>query len=210
MGRSVEITIIDYGRGNLRSVEKALQYLGYRTVVTSFPEKVAGASALVLPGVGAFDDAMRSLRRDGMDEAVREAVGSGRPFLGICLGYQLLFESSEEGGEEKGLAILPGRVKRFPEGPLKVPHMGWNSIEQAKPSPLLQGLGKDPYCYFVHSYYVEPADESQVLTWTEYGICFASGIQVGELAAFQFHPEKSSRVGLALLDSFARVATGGR
>ena len=208
MGRSVEITIIDYGRGNLRSVEKALQYLGYRTAVTSSPEEVAGASALVLPGVGAFDDAMRSLRRDGMDEAVREAVVSGRPFLGICLGYQLLFESSEEGGEEKGLAILTGRVKRFPEGPLKVPHMGWNSIEQAKPSPLLQDLGKDPYCYFVHSYYVVPEDKAVVATTTNYAGCeFVSSIAADNIFACQFHPEKSQTIGLRLLKNFAHCAS---
>jgi len=201
------ITIVDYGRGNLRSVEKAFEYLGHQVKVSSDPGAVAEADALVLPGVGAFDDAIISLKEKGLDEAIRDFIRQDRPYLGICLGYQLLFESSEE-GKERGLDILPGRVRRLPGKGLKVPHMGWNSIEIAAESPLLQGIRNGSYCYFVHSYFVEPEDDSLVLTWTEYGVRFASGVHRGKLAAFQFHPEKSSRTGLAILANFATMVGG--
>ncbi len=199
------ITIIDYGRGNLRSVEKAFEFLGHGAIITGDPEEVRVAKALVLPGVGAFDDAMLSLRAKGLDKAIRDSVERDTPFLGICLGYQLLFESSEE-GVQRGLGILPGKVKKLPGKGLKVPHMGWNSIEIARESALLNGVSSGSYCYFVHSYYVETPELTLVLTWTEYGIRFASGVQRGRMAAFQFHPEKSSGTGLTILDNFARMA----
>ncbi len=200
------IGIIDYGRGNLRSVEKAFQFLGYTARVSSSPAFLKGARALVLPGVGAFDDAMRAIRRKKLDRLIVYAMESGIPFLGICLGYQVLFQRSEEGGEEPGLGILPGEVRRFSVPGLKVPHMGWNSVELKKESKLMTNELNQSFFYFVHSYYVEPEDSALILTETDYGIKFASGVEKDNLFAFQFHPEKSSRAGLSILKRFAELA----
>ncbi len=198
------IAIVDYGMGNLRSVEKAFAFLGHRAVVTGDPREVVEASGVVLPGVGAFGDAARELKRRGLEEALKEVLRADRPFLGICLGYQLLCEESEESPGAKGLGFLPGRVVRFAQG-LKVPHMGWNDARAVRPHPLLAGVENGSFFYFVHSYYVVPEREEDVLTLTEYGVTFASGAAVGKVAAFQFHPEKSSSAGLRILDNFARL-----
>lgn len=203
------IGIIDYGRGNLRSVEKAFHSLGMDAVATSDSHTLKKSRALVLPGVGAFDDAMRALRRSGLDSLIVERIGAGLPFLGICLGFQVLFESSEEGGEEPGLGILTGTVKRFNSQELKVPHMGWNSIALKKKSSRMRPESDGAYFYFVHSYYVESRDPSIVLAETIYGIPFAAGVEVDNLLAFQFHPEKSSRAGLSILRDFAMAAGEG-
>ena len=198
------IAIVDYGRGNLRSVQKAFEYLGYRALVTSDPDAILKAEKLVLPGVGAFGDCMDNLKALGLDGAVREFVASGKPFLGICLGLQLLFTYSEEFGPVEGLNLVRGRVVRFPAG-LKVPHMGWNQIEIERRCPLLEGIGSGEYFYFVHSYYVVPEDDSVVVARTEYGVPFVSMINMDNIYATQFHPEKSQKAGLRLLDNFARL-----
>ena len=198
------IAIVDYGRGNLRSVQKAFEFLGYRALVTSDPDAILKAEKLVLPGVGAFGDCMDNLKDRGLDVAVREFVASGKPFLGICLGLQLLFTYSEEFGPVEGLNLVRGRVVRFPAG-LKVPHMGWNQIEIERRCPLLEGIGSGEYFYFVHSYYVVPEDDSVVVARTEYGVPFVSMINMDNIYATQFHPEKSQKAGLRLLDNFARL-----
>lgn len=201
------IAVIDYGMGNLRSVQKALEEVGARTKVTSKPSDVKRCSKVVFPGVGAFGDAMKELRRLGLDDAIRGAIVSGKPFLGLCLGLQLLFEKSEEAPGVKGLCMLKGDVKRFRlvrEG-LKVPHMGWNTIEERAESPLLNDLPDHPFVYFVHSYYVRPKDASVVLTTTDYGIRFASSVRKENIYGLQFHPEKSQAVGLKMLDNFVRL-----
>ncbi len=203
------IGIIDYGRGNLRSVEKAFHYLGMDALATSDPDTLKKSRALVLPGVGAFDDAMRALRRSGLDSLIVERIEAGLPFLGICLGYQVLFAGSEEGGEEPGLGILKGTAKRFTSEKLKVPHMGWNSIALKRESLRLRPESDGAYFYFVHSFYVEPLDPSIVLAETVYGVPFAAGIEVDNLLAFQFHPEKSSRAGLSILYDFGTQSGEG-
>lgn len=200
------IGIIDYGRGNLRSVEKAFEFLGIEAVASADIDDLGKARGLVLPGVGAFDDAMSELRRTGLDSFIIDSVSSGLPFLGICLGYQVLFESSEEGGVQPGLGILKGSVKRFSLDKLKVPHMGWNSIHLGKRSRVVGQELDGGYFYFVHSFYVEPEDPGIVLTETDYGQPFASGVEAGNLLGFQFHPEKSSRSGLSILRAFAAGA----
>lgn len=204
------IAIIDYGVGNLRSVEKAFAYLGYQALVTSDPATVLEADRVVLPGVGAFGKSMESLNRAGMVPVVKEVIASGRPFLGICLGLQLLFEESAEVfGQEatvaKGLGILPGRVLRFNSNQLKVPQIGWNQIRIKKDTPILHGIEDQSFVYFVHSYYVKPANAELVACTTNYEIDYCSGISQGNLHAFQFHPEKSSRVGLKILKNFAEL-----
>ncbi|NPA15629.1 MAG: imidazole glycerol phosphate synthase subunit HisH [Deferribacteres bacterium] len=198
------IVVVDYGRGNLRSVEKALQKLGYATKVSSDPEEVVKADKLVLPGVGAFGDCMDNLSSYGLKEAVLDFIRSGKPFLGICLGLQLLFSESEEYGPVKGLDVIPGRVKRFPRG-LKVPHMGWNTVRIVRENPLLSGVPDNSYFYFVHSYYVAPESEDVVSTLTDYGLDFVSMINYENIFATQFHPEKSQKVGLRFLDNFAKL-----
>ena len=214
------IVIVDYGMGNLRSVQKALERVGCPAAVSDKPETVSAAERLVVPGVGAFGDAMEALRQGGLVEPIREFVASGRPMLGICLGLQVLFEESEEVAEApveaaamsgaplpKGLAIVPGRVQRFSpamaERGLKVPHMGWNVVRPAAPSPLFEGMPREGgYFYFAHSYYAAPRDEGVVAGWTDYGGPFASAVSCGNVHATQFHPEKSQAAGLALLDNF--------
>ena len=199
------ITIIDYGMGNLRSVEKAFAFLGHEVEVSHDPQSMAKAEKIVLPGVGAFGDAMQELHSRGLIDPLRRAIASETPFLGICLGYQLLFESSEESPGVEGIGILPGRVVRFPDT-VKIPHMGWNDARFERSHPVLEKVEEGAFFYFVHSYYVEPAEPSDCLTTTTYGIDFASGASRGNLVAFQFHPEKSSSAGMLILDDFARMS----
>ncbi len=198
------ITVIDYDAGNLRSVEKALLYLGETPVVTRDPQEIFAAEKLILPGVGAFGDAMENLRRFGLAEPIRRAVGRGTPLLGICLGMQLLFESSEESPGVEGLSLLSGKILRIPpqEG-LKIPHMGWNSLTVRPGARLFQGLPKEPYVYFVHSYYLRAGKEEMVAATTRYSVEIHASVEQGNLFGCQFHPEKSSRVGLAILKNFA-------
>ena len=198
------IVIVDYGMGNLRSVQKGFQRMGFRAEVSSDPDAVARAGKLVLPGVGAFGDAMEELKRRGLAEAVVEAVGRGTPLLGICLGLQLLFQESEEGGRYEGLGLLEGRVRKFPDG-LPVPQIGWNQVHIRKPSPLFSGIPDGSFFYFVHSYYVEPEDPEDIVAETEYGISYASAVGRGNAFGVQFHPEKSQRMGLRLLENFGRL-----
>lgn len=204
------IAIIDYGVGNLRSVEKAFAYLGYPAKVTTVPGEVLNADRVVLPGVGAFGKSMEHLEKSGMIPVVRRVIDSGRPFLGICLGLQLLFEESSErfGGQEclhKGLGVFAGQVIRFPASELKVPQIGWNQISKSKENPILDEVADGSFVYFVHSYYVKPQNPEIILTRTSYGIEYVSGISSGNVTAFQFHPEKSSRVGLKILKNFAEL-----
>ncbi len=200
------IYIIDYGMGNLRSVEKAFSFLGHEAEVTHDPGDLERASGIVLPGVGAFGDAMGELESRKLVEPLRGAISAGVPFLGICLGYQLLFESSEESPGIAGLGILPGHVVRFPPE-VKIPHMGWNDLRFERPHPVLETVREGSFFYFVHSYYVVPENPENRLTYTTYGLDFTSGSALGNLAAFQFHPEKSSDSGMHLLDGFARLCT---
>jgi glutamine amidotransferase len=205
------ITIIDYGMGNLRSVQKGFERLGFDARVTADPGDVERAGKLVLPGVGAFRDCMENLRSGGFVEPIKRHIEDGRPFLGICLGLQLLFTESEEFGRHQGLGIIPGRVVRFPaemrQGgeELKVPHMGWNQIAVRRPAPIFKGVADGAAVYFVHSYYVVPEDEGVVATVTDYGIPFCSSIWRDNVMATQFHPEKSQQVGLAILKNFGEL-----
>jgi imidazole glycerol-phosphate synthase subunit HisH len=207
------IAIIDYGMGNLRSVQKALETVGHQALVTRDPRAIADASHVVLPGVGAFADCMANLERYGLVEPIRKTVASGKPFLGICLGLQLLFTESEEFGIHKGLGLLQGRVKKFPFGDngsvpknnssrLKVPHMGWNGVDIERAAPPLRGIQSGEHLYFVHSYYVEPQDRSVVATTTDYGLPFASSVWRDNIFACQFHPEKSQAAGLRIVKNF--------
>jgi glutamine amidotransferase len=200
------IHIVDYGMGNLRSVQKAFEKLGVEAVVCTKASELADAQKLVLPGVGAFRDAIGHLKDQDMVGPIRDHIAADRPLLGICLGLQLLFDVSYEDGEFEGLGIVPGKVVRFEEQPdLKIPHMGWNSLEFASGSPLLEGIPEGSHVYFVHSYYVAPDDDDVVATWTEHGTRFCSSITQGNLFATQFHPEKSQNVGLRLLKNFSTL-----
>ena len=203
------IAIIDYGAGNLQSVEKALRHLGCQCQITADPGELAAAQAAVLTGVGAFGDAMGQLRARGLEESIRQFVSSGKPFLGICLGLQILFEESEESPGVKGLGLLRGRVLRLPkESGLKIPHIGWNSLSVGKPGGLFAGVEGEPYVYFVHSYYLR-AEEDVVTATAEYGTTIHAAVQKGNLLACQFHPEKSGQVGLSLLENFKAMAERG-
>jgi len=202
------IAVIDYGAGNLRSVVNAITRLGYRPKVTSQPDEVGRARVVVLPGVGAAPDTMESLNRLGLVETIRRVIGEGRPFLGVCIGLQVLFSATEEGGGCQCLGIIPGQVKRFPQG-LKIPHMGWNQVRQRLSHPVFQGIADGANFYFVHSYYVQPQDESLVAGETEYGITFCSVVARGNLVATQFHPEKSGEVGLRVYHNFLKLAGDG-
>jgi glutamine amidotransferase len=202
------IAIVDYGVGNLRSVQKGLERVGAEAVVTSAPEVLDAALGVILPGVGAFGDAMANLRSRRLLQPVLRQVEQGKPLLGICLGMQLLFDESEEMGRHPGLGLLPGRVVRFPEGELKVPHIGWNQLQHGQ-SPLLEGVAPGAYAYFVHSYYAVPQEPGDVLAWTEYGVEFASVVGRDRVWGAQFHPEKSQEVGLRLLQNFWRLVNGG-
>ncbi len=201
------IAIVDYGMGNLRSVQKAFERVGAEAIVTDHPQAIARAPAVVLPGVGAFGDAMTNLRDKGLDATIRGAIAEGRPLLGICLGLQLLFEESEEMGLHRGLGVFEGRVLRFKVG-LKVPHIGWNQIHIRRESPLLAGIADSAFAYFVHSYYVQPTDPDLVLASTDYEIDYASIVGRDNVFGIQFHPEKSQDVGLRILSNFVDVATG--
>lgn len=197
------IAIIDYGMGNLRSVHKAFEAVGRQAVVTREAKVIGNASHVVLPGVGAFGDCMANLERYGLVEPVRAAIESGKPFLGICLGLQLLFSESEEFGKHNGLEIIPGKVRRFHIDPsLKVPHMGWNQVNMQRDCPLFNGIADGSNWYFVHSYYVDPLDKQIAATMTTYGIPFVSSIWKDNIVACQFHPEKSQAVGLQLIKNF--------
>lgn len=203
------IAVIDYEMGNLRSVQKALEHVGADAVITRDPDVLMGAAAAVLPGVGAFGACMENLRRHGLVEPVKIFAASGRPFLGICVGMQILFEESEEFGPVPGLGILPGKIVRFapdPAGKRKVPQMGWNALRIVKRAPHLAGLKDGAQVYFVHSYYPQPSDSEIVATTTDYGVTFASSVWRDNVFATQFHPEKSQAVGLRILANFAEIA----
>jgi len=223
------IAVIDYGMGNLRSVQKALEVVGAKTKVTSDPKDLKSCEKIVFPGVGSFGEAMRELKRLRLVDPICDAIEAGKPFLGLCLGLQLLFEKSEESPGVKGLCVLEGESKRFRSTPptrqgagqaraqgtraqiLKVPHMGWNGIKKEhkstrdKSTSILKNVPDNSYMYFVHSYYVVPKDKNVILTTTGYGIDFVSGIAKDNIYAFQFHPEKSQEVGLRILKNFVRL-----
>ena len=205
------IAIIDYGMGNLRSVQKGFEQVGHEALVTADPQQILQAERVVLPGVGAFRDCIRNLEQGGFVEPILQVIAEGRPFLGICLGLQLLFSESEEFGLHKGLGVIPGRVVRFPEGlreageKLPVPHMGWNQLSLQGDSPLFSGIADNSNVYFVHSYYVKPEDPSVVAATCRYGLEFCAAIRKDNLVAAQFHPEKSQAVGLRMLKNFAEM-----
>lgn len=202
------LTMIDYGGSNLRSVYKAFEAVGIVPKVTEEAEEVLQANRLVLPGVGAFGAGMEGLQRRGLCSAIRQAIGAGTPFLGICLGMQLLFEESEEMGRHRGLGVIKGRVVRFKEGDLKVPHMGWNQIEFGRPHVLLSGVPHGSHVFFVHSYYCQPTQPHEVIAETRYGRPFASIVGRENIFGIQFHPEKSQKVGLQILHNFATADHG--
>jgi len=211
---AVDITIIDYGMGNLRNVQKAFEHMGIEARISSLPADLDQADGWVLPGVGAFGDAMDNLRTAGLVGPIRRGVAGGKPLLGICLGLQLLFEESNEMGIHRGLGVLPGHVKRFEDGmehagqTLKVPHVGWNQFHitaHGLKNPLLEGVPDGSYAYFVHSYYVVPAASSDALAMTDYGIDFCSVVGRDNVFGAQPHPEKSQEVGLKLLQNFAQI-----
>lgn len=198
------IAIIDFNAGNLKSVEKALHLLGEETVITRSFQEIEAADKVILPGVGAFGDAMEQLKKYELDKVIREVAAQGKPFLGICLGLQLLFEGSDESQGVEGLHILDGQVLRIPDAPgLKIPHIGWNSLELANDGRLFQGIEKGAYVYFVHSYYLKAANEQIVKATTEYSTHIHASVEQGNVFACQFHPEKSGAVGLSILKNFA-------
>jgi glutamine amidotransferase len=200
------IAIIDYGMGNLRSVQKGFEKVGHQAVVTSDPAQVAAAEKVVLPGVGAFEDCIAELRRRDLVRSVHAAIDAGKPFLGICLGLQLLFDVSYENGRHEGLGIFPGEVVRFDlPREYAVPHMGWNQLSIRRPAPILAGVAAGTYVYFVHSYYVVPKDAEVIATETDYGKPFCSMVWRDNVFATQFHPEKSQAEGLCILKNFAEL-----
>lgn len=200
------IAIIDYDAGNLKSVEKALQHLGRDCKITRNAKEILEADKVILPGVGAFADAMEKLQKYDLIDVIHQVVDKKTPFLGICLGLQLMFESSEEGPGVKGLGLLPGKIVRFPEKEgYKIPHMGWNSIEIKKGAKILQGIGTNPYVYFVHSYYLQAADLDGVAATTEYITQVHASVEHDNIFACQFHPEKSGDVGLQILKNFCEL-----
>jgi glutamine amidotransferase len=200
------IVIIDYQMGNLRSVQKGFEKVGHAAVISGDPQEIEAADRVVLPGVGAFEDAMADLRRTGLVDPILAAIDAGKPFLGICLGLQLLFDVSYEDGEHAGLGVIAGEVIRFVPGEgRKVPHMGWNQLQVRRSAPVLAGIPDGRHFYFVHSYYVVPRDESIIATETCYGPRFCSAIWRDNLFATQFHPEKSQRDGLQILKNFAEL-----
>ena len=206
------IAIIDYGMGNLRSVQKGFEAVGAKAIVTSDSKKILSARSVVLPGVGAFKACMDNLEKFDLIDTVKQSVQSGKPFLGICLGLQLLFSQAEEFGSVSGLGILKGKVVGFKDAPnsgdpLKIPHMGWNNVEVKPSHPLFDSVPNQSYFYFVHSYYVVPEDRATVSTITNYGIEFVSGIHHENIHAFQFHPEKSQQLGLTVLKNFSRLSS---
>ena len=200
------IAIIDYDAGNLRSVEKALQSLGQETIITRERNIIDQADKVILPGVGAFKEAMEKLENYQLTDVVKEAAFSGKPFLGICLGLQLLFEESEEGEGVRGLGVLKGRIVRIPKAEgLKVPHIGWNSLNVKEGARLFKGIGETPYVYFVHSYYLKAENRDDVAAVTDYGVTMDTSVEHGNIFACQFHPEKSGDTGLHILKNFAAL-----
>lgn len=200
------IAIIDYGAGNLQSVKKAFDFIGAESVITNDPKVILSADRILLPGVGSFGDAMDSMRKNGLVETVKECALSGKPFLGICLGLQLLFEESEESPGVKGLGIFKGKIKKFSSDMgLKIPHIGWNSLEIKQKNTLFKDIPENSYVYFVHSYYLHAEDENEIATVTNYGIDFHSAVGKNNVFATQFHPEKSGDVGLQILRNFASM-----
>ena len=205
---SVKVCLVDAGTGNLRSVQHALLSLGAEVLRTSDPNEVTRSSCLVMPGVGAFGRFMQGMQQSGLSEAVKTAVANGVPTLGICVGMQAFFDLSLELGEWPGLGLIPGQVVRFEDQPgLKIPHTGWNTFESTLPNPLLKGLEKSPFTYFNHSFYCRPANPADILATTDYGVRYASIVGRGNLFGVQFHPEKSQRVGLTLLNNFLNLAS---
>ncbi len=199
------VAIIDYGAGNLQSVKKALDFLGCENVITSDSAVIDSASHIILPGVGSFGDAMDSIRKRGLEDTIKRAADGSKPFLGICLGLQLLFEESAESPNVKGLGVFDGSITLIPKNSgLKVPHMGWNSLDIQQKSGIFDGIGDGTYFYFVHSYYLGNADSSVVAATTEYGTTIQCAVQRGKVAATQFHPEKSGEAGLKLLGNFIK------
>ena len=200
------IAIIDYDAGNLRSVEKALEAIGQEAVVTRDRNEILSSDKVILPGVGSFGDAMGRLNEYGLVNTIHEVIDSEKPFLGICLGLQLLFRRSDESDGVEGLSILPGEILRIPDAPgIKIPHIGWNSLKVSEGARLFEGLGENPYVYFVHSYYLKAADENIVAASTEYTTHIHASVESGNVFACQFHPEKSSEVGLKILKNFASL-----
>jgi imidazole glycerol-phosphate synthase subunit HisH len=201
MPDALQVAVIDYDAGNTLSVTRALEKVGAGVALTSDPDRVKDADAVVLPGVGAFGDCMRKLAERGMDAACREAFRAGKPFLGVCVALQVIFDDSEESPGAEGLGLLPGSVRRLKRGNLKVPHMGWNELRLVRDHPVLDGLDGEDF-YFVHSYYPEPAEPADLIGETEYGVRFCAAAGRENLVAVQFHPEKSSRAGLGLYENF--------
>jgi imidazole glycerol-phosphate synthase subunit HisH len=205
MGKTEMIAIIDYGAGNLRSVNNAITRLGYEAKITSNPEEILQAQAVFLPGVGAAGDTMASLLKLGLTAPIHQLVDENRPLFGICIGLQILFTGTEEGGWYECLNIIPGRVKKLPAG-LKIPHMGWNQVKQKFSHAIFEGVPDEANFYFVHSYYGDPEDKSLILAETDYGIPFCSMLTKGNLIATQFHPEKSGDLGLRIYENFLKLA----
>jgi len=203
------VVIVDYGAGNLRSVVNAISRLGYQAKVTSSPREILSAQAVILPGVGAAADTMTNLHKLGLVSPIQQFIAEGRPFLGVCIGLQILFSATEEGGWHECLGVIPGMVRRLPPG-LKIPHMGWNQVRQKISHPIFGGIPDEANFYFVHSYYVEPNDRSIVVGETEYGISICSVIARGDMVATQFHPEKSGELGLKLYDNFIKIALAAK
>lgn len=204
------IAILDYDAGNIKSVEKAFSYLGEPTVLTTDPRIIQQADGVVLPGVGAFGQAMENIKKTGLDQTIPAFLESKKPFLGICLGLQLLFEQSEESPDCRGLGILPGKIVRIPEGEgLKIPHMGWNQLEITEGSRLFQGIGQDSFVYFVHSYYLQATQPDLVAARTQYGVSMDVAVEQDHIFAVQFHPEKSGRLGLQILQNFIQLTKEG-
>lgn len=201
------VAIIDYDAGNIKSVQKAIEYLGEEVITTRDAEVILNASRVILPGVGAFGDAMEKLHKYNLVDVIREVVKREIPFLGICLGLQLLFETSDETPGVQGLGILKGKIKRIPDnGELKIPHIGWNSLSFPNKGRLYEGISQESYVYFVHSYYLDAEDKDIVVATTEYGTTIHASVEQGNVFACQFHPEKSSSVGLKILDNFLKIS----
>ena len=199
------IAIVDYGMGNLRSVQNAFRQVGHESLITSDPRVIREASHLVLPGVGAFSECMQRLGATGLIREIIRGIGQGKFFLGICLGFQLLFTKSEEFGEHAGLNLFPGIVKRFPASGLKVPHIGWNQIEMVGECPVFAGIPQRAFVYFDHSYYVVPEEGALTASWSDYGVRFTSSVWRNHVFACQFHPEKSQMFGLRILQNFGNL-----
>ncbi len=199
------IAILDYGAGNLRSVQKAFEYLNYEAIITNDKNIIDAASHIVLPGVGAFGDAKAGLEKAGLAETVIGEINKKKPFLGICVGLQLLFETSEESPDAEGLGIFKGSIRKIPDTGLKIPQMGWNSLSFTKDCPIFDGLKQDEFVYFVHSYYPVPVNKEEVTATTQYGETLEIAVQRNNIFATQFHPEKSGRSGLKILDNFAKL-----